>query len=213
MAPAATAEALAPTGMTLEAWADMDEDEPGELVDGELVEEEMPTHAHERVVAWLLLVLGIWAKPRQVLVFGSEHKLGVAQQRGRKPDVSMYLSGARLAANASMSKKPPHGVIEVVSPRPRDVHRDRIDKLGDYARFGVRFYWLIDPQTRLLEILEREDSGRYAIAVSASEGRIAVPGCEDLVLDLDDLWAELACLVADEDDSAEEAGATGASEG
>ena len=123
----------------------------------------------------------------------------------------MYLSGARLAASASMSTKPPHVVVEVVSPRPRDVHRDRIDKLGDYARFGVRFYWLIDPQTRLLEILEREDSGRYAIAVSASEGRVIVPGCEDLVLDLDDLWAEIALLVADENNSADDAGATEAS--
>ena len=29
-------------GLTLEAWADLDEDEEGELVDGRLVEEEMP---------------------------------------------------------------------------------------------------------------------------------------------------------------------------
>ena len=187
MAPGAVAEALASTGMTLEAWADMDEDEPGELVDGQLVEEEVTTNLHEAVVAWLMRVLGTWAVVHGGWVFGSEHKLGVSPKRGRKPDVSLYLPGARLSAKASLSKRPPAIVVEVVSPRPRDVHRDRIDKMADYARFGVRFYWLLDPQTRLLEILEREESGRYAIALSASEGRISVPGCDDLVLDIEDL--------------------------
>ena len=38
----ATAELIHPDPMTLEEWADMDEDEPGELVDGHLEEEEVP---------------------------------------------------------------------------------------------------------------------------------------------------------------------------
>ena len=39
--------------MTLEEWAAMPEDDEGELVDGVLVEEEMPDLTHETVVAWL----------------------------------------------------------------------------------------------------------------------------------------------------------------
>jgi hypothetical protein len=35
------------TPMSLEAWGDLPEDEPGELVDGLLVEEEMPNWIHE----------------------------------------------------------------------------------------------------------------------------------------------------------------------
>ena len=39
--------------MTLEEWAALDEDEPGEIVDGVLVEDEVPSMVHERVVVWI----------------------------------------------------------------------------------------------------------------------------------------------------------------
>jgi Uma2 family endonuclease len=50
--------------MSVEAWAALSEDEPGELVDGHLEEEEVPTWAHELVVSWLIRVLGAWLVPR-----------------------------------------------------------------------------------------------------------------------------------------------------
>ena len=177
----------------------MDEDEPGELVDGVLVEEEIATHLHETAVAWTIGSLRAWARPRGGRVFGSEHKISVAPDRGRKPDVSMYAPGVRLQANAGLSRTPPAIVVEVISPTPRDVHRDRVDKLREYAKLGIRFYWLLDPRTRLLEILELGADGRYAIALSASEGKQVAPGFEDLVVDLDELWTEVDELLADED--------------
>jgi Uma2 family endonuclease len=85
----------------------------------------------------------------------------------------------------------PHLVIEVASPRPRDARRDRVDKLRDYARAGIRYYWILDPRLRSLEIFELTERGRYALAVTASDGRNRVPGCAGLVVDLDELWKEV----------------------
>ena len=53
------------TTMTLEDWAALDEDVEGELVDGVLEEEEMPSFLHEIVVAWLIQTLGNWARRRR----------------------------------------------------------------------------------------------------------------------------------------------------
>ncbi len=39
----------------------------------------------------------------------------------------------------SLIRVPRHVMVEVASPCPRDVRRDRIDKLGDYARAGIRY--------------------------------------------------------------------------
>ncbi|MFN7956655.1 MAG: Uma2 family endonuclease [bacterium] len=182
--------------LTLRAWGDLPEDEPGELVDGRLEEEERPTVTHELVVLWLGALLRAWLARRGGLVLGSETKLAVRARRGRKPDLSVYLPGvARPAASASLIDVPPTIVVEVASPRPRDIRRDRIEKLDDYAAFGVPFYWLLDPAVRTLEIYELTRDGRYTRSLSAAAGRIrSVPGCTGLAVDLDALWAEIDAI-------------------
>lgn len=81
--------------MSVEQWAALDEDEPGELVDGHLEEEEAPTRAHELVASWLIGVLRGWIVPRGGFVLGSESKVAVSARRGRKPDVVVFFSDAR----------------------------------------------------------------------------------------------------------------------
>jgi Uma2 family endonuclease len=45
-------------------------------------------------------------------------------------------------------------VIEVLSPST--AARDRARKAQLYARYGVRHYWLVDPDARRIECLELE---------------------------------------------------------
>src|ERR1043166_8238559 len=111
--------------MTLEQWGDLDEDIEGELVDGFLEEEEMATFLHEIVVMWLASALLAWARRRHGYVTGSEAKLVVGARRGRKPDLSVYLRGKAPALMDTLVRIPPHLVVEVISPRPRDARRDR----------------------------------------------------------------------------------------
>jgi Uma2 family endonuclease len=191
-----------PKRMGLEEWADLDDDIEGELVDGILEEEEMANFLHEIVVMWFGAVLRGWARRRGGFVGGSEMKLAIAPRRGRKPDLGVFLRGTTPPLLASLIRVAPHVVVEITSPRPRDARRDRVDKLADYARAGVRYYWIVDPQLRSLEVYERGRDGRYTVALSATAGRVRVPGCQGLTLDLDDLWGEV--------DAAERAHARGA---
>lgn len=174
----------------------MDEDESGELVDGRLEEEEVPDLIHELVVAWLIRVLGNWIGTTG-FVFGSDGKYAVRPDRGRKPDVAVYLHPeTRRPPARGLVRVPPDIVVEVVSPSPRDERRDRIEKMDEYAAFGVSFYWLLDPSLQSLEIFELT-GGRYARAARATEGRLeTVPGCPGLQLDLDEVWSEIARLEA-----------------
>ena len=177
--------------MSLEEWAALDEDEPGELVDGLLEEEEVPSYLHELVVSWLIRSLGAWVVPRGGFVFGSEAKIAVGPRRGRKPDVVLWLPGStRPAANDSIARTPPDLVVEVITPTPRDGRRDRVEKKNDYAAAGVGQYWIVDPSLRTLEILVRNADGRFVDELAASEGAHPAPGLEGLVIDLDALWAE-----------------------
>lgn len=177
------------TSLTLEEWGELPEDEPGELVDGRLEEEEMTTRVHEAAVVWLLYELEGWARRSGAAVYGSELKLAVTPHRGRKPDVNVFFSGSRRSpAQSTVQQHPPDLVIEVISPRPSDARRDRVDKPDDYALAGVRHYWIVDPQLRSFETLERDAAGRYVRAMAASQGTIAPEGLPGLTLDLDSLW-------------------------
>ena len=169
----------------------MSEDEPGELVDGVLQEEEVADSPHEVIVSALLYVLLTWARRNGGRVLASETKYALSARRGRKPDISVFLTRDRKLPRRGAMRHPPDIMVEVISPDPRDRRRDRIEKLREYAAFGVSWYWIIDPEARSLEILKLGADGHYLHALDAAEGTIEVPGCEGLALDLDALWREL----------------------
>lgn len=178
--------------LSLDEWSALPEDTPGEWTQGHLVEEEVPDFVHELLVALLVRVLGNWAFPQGGLVAGSEAKFAVSSERGRKPDVSVYLPGSERPPARGVIRVPPDIAVEVVSSTPRDGRRDRVEKMRDYAAFGVRFYWILDPQLQSLEIFELGTDGRYAQALGATAGALEeIPGCEGLRLDLDALWQEI----------------------
>ncbi len=181
--------------MTLEEWADLPEDEEGELVDGRLEEEEVPSVLHEVVVMWLATTLYAWIVPRGGWVLGSEVKYAVRKKTGRKPDVAVYFPGRR-PDGKNLALNPPDIAIEVVSPRARDRRRDRVDKARDYAAFGVRVYVLVDPEARSLEALELV-KGRWVLAVAQTEGVVTLPACGGLTLNLDELWQRIELLESD----------------
>jgi len=184
--------------LTVDEWAELPEDVEGELVDGLLVEEEMPSAIHEAVIGWLFVLLRSYFHARGGFAFASGLKLAVGPRRGRLADVTCYRGGRKPEARGAV-RVPPDIAVEVVSPSASDERRDRIQKPDDYAAYGVRFYWLVDPELRSLEIWELGADGRYVRALSATGGRLeAVPGCEGLVVDVDALWSEVDRLVASE---------------
>lgn len=190
------------TRMTDEEWANLPEDEEGELVDGVLVEEEMPDWMHEFVVSWLVKTIFVWAEPRGGVVGGSELKYILRPGRGRKPDISVILPGQKWPARRGALRKPADVLIEVVSPTPRHARRDRIEKFNEYAAFGVRYYWIVDPAIRTFEFYELNERGQYVRMGAADSGALAdIPGCDGLVLNLDALWAGLDKFSTDEENA------------
>jgi Uma2 family endonuclease len=171
--------------MTLGEWAALPPEVGGELVDGSLEDEEMPDYVHELVVAWFIRLLGNWAEGRGALVAGSGGKFAVGVDRGRMPDVTVFFA---------TDKRPPRRGL--VSPTPRDQRRDRVQKLAEYAAFGVRWYWLVDPELETFEIHELGSDGRYVHAVGVVEAGVVdpVPGCPGLAIDTGALWKEARSL-------------------
>jgi Uma2 family endonuclease len=177
--------------MSLEEWADLPGNVPGELVDDRLVEEEMSDYVHEVIVAFLARILGVWGDGVGAIVATSDARFAVAPGRGRKPDLTVFFAGRR-PPRRGLVRIPPDIAVEVISASPDDVRRDRVEKLEEYAAFGVRWYWLVDPDRRMIEIRELTSSGHYRVAAELNAGSaVDVPGCPALVLPIEALWSKL----------------------
>jgi Uma2 family endonuclease len=197
----ALASRHAPRGrrLELEAWAALPEDEGGELVDGFVTEEEASDPIHGLAVSWLIALFRVWLADRGGFVFDSDVKFVVSATRGRKPDVSVYFPARPAPPRRGALREPPDIMVEVVSPSPADERRDRVEKMDEYASFGVHYYWLVDPALGSLEIFELT-AGRFTRCVAATGGVLRdVPGCPGLELDLDRLWSELARLAPNDE--------------
>lgn len=185
--PPPTLQKLRDEPLTLSEWLALEE--PGELSNGILQEEEAAPAFHEAAIDWLMHGLVEWAAPRQILVRGPSHKLGINETTGYKPDISVYVLNDEAHAPLSTTARAPCPtmVMEVLSGRPQDAALDRIDKLRAYELLGVPWCWFVDPRERLFEVYSLRD-GHYTWALGAAEGRVHVPGALGLEIDLDALW-------------------------
>ena len=67
----------------------------------------------------------------------------------------------------------PDLVVEVVSPPT--VTTDRVEKFYEYARAGVREYWMVDPEERAIEVYILRE-GAYTLGGKYGSGEIARSG-------------------------------------
>jgi Uma2 family endonuclease len=132
-----------------------------ELLDGDLVMVPSPTFTHQRIVANLMRLLQrdirqaqlgmVLAAPLDVVLGGTGEEDVV------QPDV-LFISRERMSiVRDEVVREAPDLVVEVLSPATAS--RDRTYKRTLYARHGVKEYWLVDPETRTVEVLVLGETG------------------------------------------------------
>lgn len=137
-----------------------------EVVDGALKVTPSPTPGHQFSVGELHLIFRRWAKRAGGMVFFAPLTVYLSDDNVVEPDL-MWISKERI--RKIVTPKVIHGspdlLVEVLSPSTR--RWDRVKKLRVYARYGVREYWLVDPEDEMVEILVLKD-GQYQIHASGS---------------------------------------------
>ena len=184
-------DAAATAPFTWDDFVALGEDDLRELIDGELVEVEVPTWKHEEVVATLCFFLRLWSEAGNGgRVAASGYKLRVSDRRGVMPDVQFYRRGndASVEQDAGLVSGRPDLVVEVVSPSSRRF--DRVTKLRWYAQLAIPEYWIVDTDARTLERLVLRE-GAYVIADSRAEDETFRPeSFEAMVIPLAKLWSQ-----------------------
>jgi Uma2 family endonuclease len=127
-----------------------------ELLDGEVIVSPSPSDRHQRILVALVTELAIWARshpPAAVRVAPLDVRFGPS--RILQPDAFVVLSGIPADA-ATPLELIPDLAVEVLSGRRS---HDRITKRVVYADAGVAEYWVVDPETRTVEVYRGPEPG------------------------------------------------------
>lgn len=133
---------------------DFPEDDPNryELLDGEPVQRNTPSIQHQRIARNVFVKLYQYVSEKNLgEVFFAPIALLVDDYNAPQPDVVFISNKTAQATDEYVVVRPPELVVEVLSPSTMFDDRHRKRKL--YERFGVKEYWLIDPQNKAIEVL------------------------------------------------------------
>lgn len=143
---------------------------PMELWDGELIMSPTPRPNHQRIVYRLAKLLEEFVTERKLgEVFLSPLDVILSQRQVVQPDV-FFISKPRLNLVTDRVRCAPDLTMEVISKgRSR---RDRVDKKELYEQFGVREYWIVDPEAQTIEVFAME-KGAFKLHTKAGHGERA----------------------------------------
>lgn len=159
-----------------------------ELIDGELYMAPAPTPAHQIIVGRLFRVLIEFVEAHDLgSVIFSPLDVVLSEEDVLQPDV-IYVSTDREGIITERNiRGAPDLVIEVLSPGTAD--RDRTIKRARYLKFGVREYWMVDPQARTIEVLKAGQTEFESVRVYPGGTTATSPVLEGLRVSVDAVFS------------------------
>jgi Uma2 family endonuclease len=141
-----------------------------ELIDGELVVTPSPTWDHQTISANIFSALDRLVRAQHLgSVRFAPIDVRLTPDNVLVPDI-IFIARDRLhVAGPKTVDAPPDLVVEILSPGTR--RRDLSTKRDLYAQFGVREYWVVDPDDRTVTVFERVGS-MYQPVPALADGTI-----------------------------------------
>jgi Uma2 family endonuclease len=138
-----------------------DEDTRAEWVNGKVVLLSPDSFPHGRIFRFLLGVLGAYVEERHLgEVAGPNFMMKMdAIPSGRMPDI-LFMTREQMEQRLKHTHLNEAAALAVEIVSPESVDRDEDEKFREYAKAGVREYWLINPMRQAAAFFELK-RGRY----------------------------------------------------
>lgn len=129
-----------------------------ELLEGDLIMVPSPGFAHQRISGNIEFLLRVFIQEHNLgILLHSPFDVILSEENVVQPDI-LFVSKNRLNIITEQNiQGSPDLVIEIFSPSTTG--RDRTLKRTLYAKYGVKEYWLVDPETKTIEVLRLAERG------------------------------------------------------
>ena len=136
---------------TYEDYMKTPDDERYELIEGELLMTPSPNTFHQHICGKLFLYIAQYVLENNMgKVFFAPYDIVLGKENVFEPDI-IFVSNENLDIITEANiKGAPDLIIEVLSPST--AYRDLVKKKRIYAKFGVKEYWIVDPEEKTVEL-------------------------------------------------------------
>ena len=162
-----------------------------ELFNGELIEMPPESGFNVEIATFLLIKFALLVGHRRVRGQGLELEVR-GEPKNRYPDLTIIRSehiqqlSKRNTIRLSMS--PPLLVVEVVSPGELQRERDYIAKRSQYQDCALPEYWIVDPQTQTILVLELTGTTYTEVGSFSGDDLVSSPSFQDINLKVSDVF-------------------------
>jgi Uma2 family endonuclease len=165
-----------------------------EIINGEAWMMAAPSVAHQTISRELLLQFGNFLKGKPCQVFAAPLDVRLfpkdddSDDTVVQPDILVVCDKSKIADNRAC-KGAPDLVVEIRSPSNTEI--PLLLKFTKYLKAGVREYWLIDPETKDIQVHVLEDKKGTSLYISTVHSNIqsldvsVIPG---LAIDFTGIW-------------------------
>ena len=165
------------TRLTYQDYLSMDGDERYELIDGELIMAAAPNREHQRAIGKLGYgMYGFVAERDLGEFYYAPFDVVLSDTDVVQPDLLFVSKEREEIVTPANVQGAPDLVVEILSPS--SARRDWSDKFELYSKHGVKEYWIVDPENRVvwLALLRGgalEIAGTYGIGDTVSSTVLA----------------------------------------
>ena len=164
-----------------------------ELFNGELVEVPPESGINFQIANRLFLVFALMLGTDRVRGHGLELEVR-GEPKNRYPDLTIireeHIQQLSKRNTIRLNMTPPLLVIEVVSPGEIQRERDYIAKRMQYQDYGIPEYWIVDPQTQTILVLELRGDSYLEVGNFSNEDLVQSPGFSELKLKVSEVFGQ-----------------------
>jgi len=183
---------------TYSDYLSWDHEERWEIIEGIPCMKAAPSRIHQEILMELSKQIAnfltgkgcrIYPAPFCVRLPGGNDKDDKEIKNVVEPDITIVCDRSKLDDKGC--KGAPDMIIEIVSPST--ARKDRIEKFNLYEKAGVKEYWLIEPDEKILSVFVLQDDNRYGRPeMYTEEDEVKVTVLHDLVIDLNSIFSAIS---------------------
>jgi Uma2 family endonuclease len=166
------------------------EGERWEIIDGIAYLQASPSPIHQEILVGLLAQFyhylsgnpcKIYPAPFCVKLMKDGEKKNEDIKKVVEPDITVVCDKSKLDEKGCNGA--PDLIVEILSPS--SIKMDRFMKFNSYEKAGVREYWLVEPEGKLVSVFVLQNDLRYGRPeIYTEEDKIKVSIFSDLIIDL-----------------------------